>query len=180
MESRSWRDRNLKFGPNCDLEVDNLEKNKKFDSASPRQIFYFIPNFPPPDHNLGQILNSDPASSYFPLEYIRIFVCFKKITNVTLWYWTEIPHKAFWDLKLWRTSWGSRLARWRRGWSGSRWQAGCRLWCWLPKELFKTQFSMLGEKGDLTLIIRDRVCLRSFEKILETAFAMHTERKREW
>ena len=22
----------------------------------------------PPDHNLGQILNSDPASSYFPLE----------------------------------------------------------------------------------------------------------------
>ena len=30
VESRSWRDRNLKFGPNCDLEVDNLEKNKKF------------------------------------------------------------------------------------------------------------------------------------------------------
>ena len=24
VESRSWRDRNLKFGPNCDLEVDNL------------------------------------------------------------------------------------------------------------------------------------------------------------
>ena len=29
VESRSWRDRNLKFGPNCDLEVDNLEKIKK-------------------------------------------------------------------------------------------------------------------------------------------------------
>ena len=27
VESRSWRDRNLKFGPNCDLEVENLEKN---------------------------------------------------------------------------------------------------------------------------------------------------------
>ena len=27
VESRSWRDRNLKFGSNCDLEVDNLEKN---------------------------------------------------------------------------------------------------------------------------------------------------------
>ena len=25
VESRSWRDRNLKFGPNYDLEVDNLE-----------------------------------------------------------------------------------------------------------------------------------------------------------
>ena len=24
VESRSWRDRNLKFGPNCDLEVDNF------------------------------------------------------------------------------------------------------------------------------------------------------------
>ena len=30
VESRIWRDRNLKFGPNCDLEVDNLEKNYKF------------------------------------------------------------------------------------------------------------------------------------------------------
>ena len=27
VESRSWRDRNLKFGLNCDLEVDNLENN---------------------------------------------------------------------------------------------------------------------------------------------------------
>ena len=30
VESRSWRDRNLKFGPNCDLEVDNLEKKLIF------------------------------------------------------------------------------------------------------------------------------------------------------
>ena len=51
MESMIWRDRNLKFGPNYDLEEDN-----------------FFPNYPPPDHNLGQILNSDPARSYFPLE----------------------------------------------------------------------------------------------------------------
>ena len=34
----------------------------------PRQIFYFFPNYPPPHHNLGQILNSDLASSYFPLK----------------------------------------------------------------------------------------------------------------
>ena len=52
VESRSWRDRNLKFGPNYDLEVDNLEKNKKFGEAKPSQIFYFFPNYPPPDHNL--------------------------------------------------------------------------------------------------------------------------------
>ena len=45
VESRSWRDRNLKFGPNCDLEVDNLEKNKKIGEAKPSQIFYFFPNF---------------------------------------------------------------------------------------------------------------------------------------
>ena len=32
-EIRSWRDRNLKFGPNCDLEVDDLEKNQKFGEA---------------------------------------------------------------------------------------------------------------------------------------------------
>ena len=25
-------------------------------------------NDPPPDHNLGQILNSDPARSYFPFN----------------------------------------------------------------------------------------------------------------
>ena len=40
VEIRSWRNRNLKFGPNCDLEVDDL----------------------------GQILNSDSASSYFPFN----------------------------------------------------------------------------------------------------------------
>ena len=39
---RSWRDRNLKIWPtNYHLEVDDLEKNKKFGSASPRQIFNF-------------------------------------------------------------------------------------------------------------------------------------------
>ena len=38
VESRSWRDRNLKFGPNCDLEVDNLEKNKKIGEAKPSQL----------------------------------------------------------------------------------------------------------------------------------------------
>ena len=36
VESRSWQDRNLKFGPNCDLEVDN----------------FFCPNYPPSGHNL--------------------------------------------------------------------------------------------------------------------------------
>ena len=45
VESRSWMDRNLKFGPNCDLEVDDLEK------------YIFLTNYPPPDHNLSQILN---------------------------------------------------------------------------------------------------------------------------
>ena len=35
----------------------------------PRQIFNFSsPNYPPPDHDLGQILNSDPARSYFPFN----------------------------------------------------------------------------------------------------------------
>ena len=31
VESRSWRDRNLKFGPNCDLEVYNLEEEKNLE-----------------------------------------------------------------------------------------------------------------------------------------------------
>ena len=35
-------------------------------------IFFLLPNCPPPDHNLGQILNSDPASSYFPLKFCKI------------------------------------------------------------------------------------------------------------
>ena len=30
VEISSWRDRNLKFGPNCDLEVDDLEKKLIF------------------------------------------------------------------------------------------------------------------------------------------------------
>ena len=29
VESMIWRDRNLKFGPNYNLEMDNLEKNLK-------------------------------------------------------------------------------------------------------------------------------------------------------
>ena len=45
VESMIWRDRNLN---NFNL--------------------IFFPNYPPPDHNLGQILNSDPARSYFPLK----------------------------------------------------------------------------------------------------------------
>ena len=35
----SWRDRNLKFGPNCDLEVDN------FFQIIPLQITICGPNF---------------------------------------------------------------------------------------------------------------------------------------
>jgi hypothetical protein len=36
----------------------------------------FIPNYPPPDHNLGQILNSDPARSYFPLKSTGYYISF--------------------------------------------------------------------------------------------------------
>ena len=39
-----------------------------------RQIQIF-PNYPPPDHNLSQILNSDLASSYFPLK-LKIWLGF--------------------------------------------------------------------------------------------------------
>ena len=49
-----WRDRNLKFGPYYDLEVDNFSKK--------------IKNYPHPDHNLGQILNSAPTKSVFAPE----------------------------------------------------------------------------------------------------------------
>ena len=35
---------------------------------------YYFPNYPPPDHNLGQILNSDLASSYFPFNTPTVFV----------------------------------------------------------------------------------------------------------
>ena len=45
----------------------------------------FSPNYPPPDHNLGQILNSDPASSYFPLK-------FADLLNLNIFY---IPDR--WD-----------------------------------------------------------------------------------
>ena len=33
------------------------------------KFLIFFPNYSPPDHNLGQILNSDPARSYFPLIF---------------------------------------------------------------------------------------------------------------
>ena len=36
---------------------------------APRQFFnFFLPNYSPPDHNLGQILNCNPARSYFPFN----------------------------------------------------------------------------------------------------------------
>ena len=43
---------------NYDLKVDNFSKKNK--------------NYPHPDHNLGQILDSDPARSYFPLKFPEI------------------------------------------------------------------------------------------------------------
>ena len=42
VESRSWRDRNLKFGPNCDLEVDNLEKIKNLARLRLAKFFIFF------------------------------------------------------------------------------------------------------------------------------------------
>ena len=51
VESRSWRDPNLKFGPNCDLEVDNFLFFSKLSTSRSQFV--------------GQILNSDLASSYF-------------------------------------------------------------------------------------------------------------------
>ena len=56
VESRSWRDRNLKFGPQIMIWRWIIWREQ-------------IKNYPPPDYNLGQILNSDPASSYFPLKF---------------------------------------------------------------------------------------------------------------
>ena len=38
----SWRDRNSKFGPNCDLEVDDLEKKLKIWRGEAESIFYFL------------------------------------------------------------------------------------------------------------------------------------------
>ena len=57
-----------------------LEKSKnfsgKYDLAGSEfkiwlrlaKFLIFFTNYPPPDHNLGQILNSDPARSYFPFN----------------------------------------------------------------------------------------------------------------
>ena len=53
-------------------------------------IFYFFPNYPPPDHNLGHILNSDLASSYFPLKSLFVeknfiqFGCF--LTHILIFF----------------------------------------------------------------------------------------------
>ena len=45
MEIRSWRDRNLKFGPNCDLEVDDSEKKLKIwqGEAEPLELIKYLP-----------------------------------------------------------------------------------------------------------------------------------------
>ena len=42
-------------------------------------------NYPPPDHNLGQILNSDPARSYFPLKILNDFRCGNNGLKATTW-----------------------------------------------------------------------------------------------
>ena len=49
VESRSWRDRNLKFGLIVIWRWIIWKRIKNL--ASPRQIFNFFPNYPPPDHN---------------------------------------------------------------------------------------------------------------------------------
>ena len=53
---------------------------------------FFSPNYSPPDHNLGQILNSDPARSYFPLQLkfiAEIYLIYFKVCVVFL---TVPPH----------------------------------------------------------------------------------------
>ena len=54
---------------NYDLEVDNLEREKLN-----IWLGFALPNYPHPDHNLGQILNSDPARSYIPPEFSEILL----------------------------------------------------------------------------------------------------------
>ena len=65
---------------------------------------YYSPNYPPPDHNLGQILNSDSASSYFPLiqlatssrvglraaNFFQLFLCFVCYLRKDLSFWFRI------------------------------------------------------------------------------------------
>ena len=58
--------------PKMDEFAENFqtasEKIKNLTRLRLAKFFIFFPNYPPPDHNLGQILNSDLASSYFPLK----------------------------------------------------------------------------------------------------------------
>ena len=44
-------------------------------------LWFFSPNHPPPDDNLGQILNSNPARSYFPLILVTFlpYVDFRQV-----------------------------------------------------------------------------------------------------
>ena len=59
----------LKIWPsNYDLELNLERKNKKI------ELGFASPNDPHPDHNLGQILNSDPARSYIPPELSEILL----------------------------------------------------------------------------------------------------------
>ena len=49
------------------------------------KFLIFFPNYSPPDHNLGQILNSDPARSYFPLKILNDFRCGNNGLKATTW-----------------------------------------------------------------------------------------------
>ena len=53
-----------------------LEKcfKAKYSQEDAQNFYCFYPNYSPPDHNLGQILNSDPARSYFPPEFSEILL----------------------------------------------------------------------------------------------------------
>ena len=52
-----------------------LWSGAKFGEKKLKMLLGFaLPNYPHPDHNLGQILNSDPARSYFPPELSEILL----------------------------------------------------------------------------------------------------------
>jgi len=53
---------------NYDLELNFERKKLKI------QLDFALPNYQHPNHNLGQILNSDPARSYFPPEFSEILL----------------------------------------------------------------------------------------------------------
>ena len=85
----NWASAEAQFIPNFSLSTKfchcHCRDIKRKEGA--RQFFNFFPNYPPPDHNLGQILNSDLASSYFPLEYFKYSTqssnLFSNILNIT-------------------------------------------------------------------------------------------------